>query len=268
MARLSNGSGPSSSGSTTTPSSWPSRLPTVAAVGRTGPDELVSGSREHLAAARQQLWSAIDRTRFWRNSSSSASGTSSTVMRQNTECRSLAMFRSSWRTTRPTCGRIASCSCLTCGRPTVVAGVPPDYFSETGQLWGNPLYDWDRHQEETGFAWWMTGLLDVQHRRRRPGRPLPRVRRLLGDSGRGRTAVNGEWRRPRTARSSTRSGPDSASCLSSPKTSAICHPRSRSSSSRGFPGMRVLTFGFVMRRVRVVSPPQLPNRLRRVHGIP
>jgi 4-alpha-glucanotransferase len=39
------------------------------------------------------------------------------------------------------------------GRPTVVAGVPPDYFSETGQLWGNPLYRWDRMQQE-GYAWW------------------------------------------------------------------------------------------------------------------
>jgi 4-alpha-glucanotransferase len=38
--------------------------------------------------------------------------------------------------------------------PTVVAGVPPDYFSETGQLWGNPLYRWSRHKE-TGYAWWM-----------------------------------------------------------------------------------------------------------------
>lgn len=39
------------------------------------------------------------------------------------------------------------------GRPTVVAGVPPDYFSATGQLWGNPLYRWDAHRAE-GFAWW------------------------------------------------------------------------------------------------------------------
>jgi 4-alpha-glucanotransferase len=40
------------------------------------------------------------------------------------------------------------------GNPTVVAGVPPDYFSATGQLWGNPIYDWDRHIE-TGFSWWI-----------------------------------------------------------------------------------------------------------------
>lgn len=41
----------------------------------------------------------------------------------------------------------------TAGKPTVVAGVPPDYFSETGQRWGNPLYDWDEHVA-TDFEWW------------------------------------------------------------------------------------------------------------------
>lgn len=40
------------------------------------------------------------------------------------------------------------------GRPKVVAGVPPDYFSKTGQLWGNPLYDWDTMLQE-GYAWWI-----------------------------------------------------------------------------------------------------------------
>jgi 4-alpha-glucanotransferase len=40
------------------------------------------------------------------------------------------------------------------GRPTVVAGVPPDYFSATGQLWGNPHYRWDV-LERTGYAWWI-----------------------------------------------------------------------------------------------------------------
>lgn len=40
------------------------------------------------------------------------------------------------------------------GNPTVVAGVPPDYFSETGQLWGNPIYRWDR-MAANGFRWWL-----------------------------------------------------------------------------------------------------------------
>src|SRR5882724_12983455 len=40
------------------------------------------------------------------------------------------------------------------GAPVVVAGVPPDYFSTTGQLWGNPLYNWDRMLED-GFKWWI-----------------------------------------------------------------------------------------------------------------
>ena len=39
------------------------------------------------------------------------------------------------------------------GRPRVVAGVPPDYFSKTGQLWGNPIYDWD-YMRHDGFRWW------------------------------------------------------------------------------------------------------------------
>jgi 4-alpha-glucanotransferase len=43
------------------------------------------------------------------------------------------------------------------GQPLVVAGVPPDYFSETGQLWGNPLYRWDAHAADD-YAWWATRL--------------------------------------------------------------------------------------------------------------
>jgi len=39
------------------------------------------------------------------------------------------------------------------GSPLVVSGVPPDYFSKTGQLWGNPIYDWDAMGED-GFGWW------------------------------------------------------------------------------------------------------------------
>ena len=40
------------------------------------------------------------------------------------------------------------------GRPSHIAGVPPDYFSEDGQLWGNPLYDWSFH-ESNGYQWWI-----------------------------------------------------------------------------------------------------------------
>lgn len=43
------------------------------------------------------------------------------------------------------------------GQPTLVAGVPPDYFSETGQRWGNPLYDWQKHQQQD-FLWWQQRL--------------------------------------------------------------------------------------------------------------
>lgn len=59
----------------------------------------------------------------------------------------------------------------TSGRPSRVAGVPPDYFSADGQLWGNPLYDWAYH-ERTGYRWWIermrhasqqTSLVRVDH---------------------------------------------------------------------------------------------------------
>ena len=45
----------------------------------------------------------------------------------------------------------------TAGQPVVVAGVPPDYFSATGQRWGNPLYDWRRFAD-TGYRWWIERL--------------------------------------------------------------------------------------------------------------
>lgn len=53
------------------------------------------------------------------------------------------------------------------GRPNKIAGVPPDYFSEDGQLWGNPQYDWEA-MEQDGYAWWtarierLASLTDIQ----------------------------------------------------------------------------------------------------------
>jgi 4-alpha-glucanotransferase len=46
------------------------------------------------------------------------------------------------------------------GFPTEVAGVPPDYFSEEGQLWGNPLYDWRKHKAQ-GYSWWIKRIENV-----------------------------------------------------------------------------------------------------------
>ncbi len=79
------------------------------------------------------------------------------------------------------------------GRPTLVAGVPPDYFSKTGQLWGNPLYRWDRMKED-GYEWWL--------RRIQANLALSDVIRLDHFRGfasywevdsRERTAENGRW---------------------------------------------------------------------------
>lgn len=43
------------------------------------------------------------------------------------------------------------------GNKTIIAGVPPDYFSKDGQLWGSPVYDWENHAKD-GYSWWMARL--------------------------------------------------------------------------------------------------------------
>jgi 4-alpha-glucanotransferase len=48
------------------------------------------------------------------------------------------------------------------GSPKVVAGVPPDYFSATGQLWGNPIYDWDA-MRRSNFSWWTARIKATLH---------------------------------------------------------------------------------------------------------
>ncbi|WP_027340404.1 4-alpha-glucanotransferase [Halonatronum saccharophilum] len=78
-------------------------------------------------------------------------------------------------------------------RPTKVAGVPPDYFSETGQLWGNPLYNWDK-LKETNYNWWVKrieALLEVAD--------IVRIDHFRGFAAYWavpygeKTAINGEW---------------------------------------------------------------------------
>ena len=74
-----------------------------------------------------------------------------------------------------------------------MAGVPPDYFSETGQLWGNPLYRWEAHQAE-GFAWWINRLSvllgQVDMIRIDHFRGFEAYWEVPGDA---ETAVNGRW---------------------------------------------------------------------------
>ncbi|HEY9659652.1 MAG TPA: 4-alpha-glucanotransferase, partial [Allocoleopsis sp.] len=77
--------------------------------------------------------------------------------------------------------------------PAFMAGVPPDYFSATGQLWGNPVYDWDKH-EQTGFAWWINRfkatLLYVDIVRIDHFRGFEAYWQVPGGET---TAMNGEW---------------------------------------------------------------------------
>lgn len=79
------------------------------------------------------------------------------------------------------------------GQPTVVAGCPPDAFSQTGQLWGNPIYNWDK-LEQTQFKWWIDRLafneqlydiIRIDH-----FRAFESFWEIPADS---QTAVNGEW---------------------------------------------------------------------------
>ncbi|HLA34090.1 MAG TPA: 4-alpha-glucanotransferase [Rhodocyclaceae bacterium] len=79
------------------------------------------------------------------------------------------------------------------GRPSVVAGVPPDYFSETGQLWGNPVYRWTAH-EQTGYRWWIARLRQIMKQS-----DLVRIDHFRGFAAYWEipsselTAINGRW---------------------------------------------------------------------------
>ncbi len=81
------------------------------------------------------------------------------------------------------------------GNPTVVSGVPPDYFSKTGQLWGHPLYRWKRHAK-TGYAWWVARFANILGRF-----DVIRIDHFLGFnrlwnvSARAKTALRGVWTR-------------------------------------------------------------------------
>lgn len=79
------------------------------------------------------------------------------------------------------------------GHPTSVAGVPPDYFSATGQLWGNPLYDWAAHKKD-GYSWWISRIRSqmelVDYLRIDHFRGFEAYWAVPADE---ETAINGKW---------------------------------------------------------------------------
>ena len=132
------------------------------------------------------------------------------------------------------------------GRPTSVAGVPPDYFCEDGQLWGNPLYDW-RRMKTDGYAWWrerMSFMMELFD-----GVRIDHFRGLesyFSIPAHETTAKNGVWKK----------GPGMALIRA---LRSICGDRliiaedlgditpavQRLVENSGYPGMRVLQFGFL-----------------------
>jgi len=131
------------------------------------------------------------------------------------------------------------------GRSTVVAGVPPDYFSKTGQLWGNPLYRWDVIARD-GYAWWIE--------RFRATRDLVDIIRL--DHFRGfekyweipttdTTALNGRWvPGPGAALFQTVQNALGALPIIAEDLGVITPEVDALREQFGFPGMRVLQFAF------------------------
>ena len=129
--------------------------------------------------------------------------------------------------------------------PKLVAGVPPDYYSATGQLWGNPVYNWAAHKK-TGYAWWIwrmksnMALFDVVR--------LDHFRGFAAywevDAAED-TAVDGKWRKGpgmelfRAIEKALGPIPLIAEDLGV-QTDEVRELLSAS----GFPGMRVLIFGF------------------------
>jgi 4-alpha-glucanotransferase len=131
------------------------------------------------------------------------------------------------------------------GLPVYCAGAPPDYFSETGQMWGNPVYAWERHEKD-GFAWWIRRM---RHENRRFD--VIRLDHFRGFCGFWqvpsceRTAENGVWV-PGPGRklfsALTRRIPDLN--LVAEDLGVITSDVTALMQEFGFPGMKILQFAF------------------------
>ena len=131
------------------------------------------------------------------------------------------------------------------GKPTVVAGVPPDYFSQTGQLWGNPLYDWEANRRE-GYAWWMARLKRVFDLV-----DIVRIDHFRGFEayweipGGETTAINGKWvKGPDRELFDTLKERMGELPVIAEDLGVITPPVEELRDHCGFPGMRILQFAF------------------------
>jgi 4-alpha-glucanotransferase len=131
------------------------------------------------------------------------------------------------------------------GEPTVVAGVPPDYFSKDGQRWGNPLYRWDRMQAD-GFRWWIERLR-TEFRRF----DLLRIDHFRGFEAHWeipaaeQTAVNGRWIKvPGVALFETLRAYFGALPLVAEDLGLITPEVNALREKFGLPGMKILHFAF------------------------
>jgi 4-alpha-glucanotransferase len=131
------------------------------------------------------------------------------------------------------------------GHPRVIAGVPPDYFSKTGQCWGNPLYRWEV-MEQTGYRWWiqriqsMLNLVDII--RLDHFRGFEKFWEIPAGS---RTAVNGRWvRGPGESLFKALSGALGKLPFIAEDLGYITPEVHQLRDRLGLPGMRVLQFAF------------------------
>lgn len=129
--------------------------------------------------------------------------------------------------------------------PKVVAGCPPDAFSADGQLWGNPIYDWEKMKKD-GFSWWVSRV-----RHAREMYDIIRIDHFRGFAGYytiphgDKTARNGWWNKGvgEELFEKLRKGVRSAKILA--EDLGVITPDVRALlKSTGYPGMKVLQFGF------------------------
>jgi 4-alpha-glucanotransferase len=139
--------------------------------------------------------------------------------------------------------------------PARVAGVPPDYFSKTGQRWGNPLYRWDK-LAESGFDWWVkrmrraNGLFDMV--RLDHFRGFEAFWAIPGDD---ETAVNGTWiKAPGHALFSQLRKELGALPFVAEDLGVITPEVDALRTTFDFPGMRILQFGFGNRGAHTYLP--------------